>query len=128
MIDNLLSNSIKYSPRAGQIQITLGQQSGYAVLDVIDQGPGIPVPERERVFESFYTGKPPAEGKVKGSGLGLAIAREYALAHGGRIEILDRADGNRGAHFRLWLPLAVAATEAPPKQLTPSPATIGGHK
>ena len=128
VIDNLLSNSIKYSPRAGQIQITLGQQSGYAVLDVIDQGPGIPVPERERVFESFYTGKPPADGKVKGSGLGLAIAREYALAHGGRIEILDRADGNRGAHFRLWLPLAVAATEAPPKQLTPSPATIGGHK
>ncbi len=62
--------------------------------------------ERERVFESFYTGKPPADGKVKGSGLGLAIAREYALAHGGRIEVLDRADGHRGARFRLWLPLA----------------------
>ena len=43
---------------------------------------------------------------MKGSGLGLAIAREYALAHGGRIEVRDRADGKRGAQFRLWLPLA----------------------
>ena len=50
--------------------------------------------------------RPPVDGRVKGSGLGLAIAREYALAHGGRIEVLDRADRERGAHFRLWLPLA----------------------
>ncbi len=128
VVDNLVSNSIKYSPRAGQIQVTLGPHSGYAVLDVIDEGPGIAVAERERVFESFYTGKPPADGKVKGSGLGLAIAREYALAHGGRIDVLDRADGRRGAHFRLWLPLAVAATEAPPQQISGSPLTIGGHK
>jgi two-component system sensor histidine kinase GlrK len=58
------------------------------------------------VFESFYTGKPPADGKVKGSGLGLAIAHEYALAHGGRIEVLDRPDGGRGVRFRLSLPMA----------------------
>ena len=106
VVDNLMSNAIKYSPRAGQIEITLGSQSGYAVLDVVDQGSGIAPADRERVFESFYTGKPPADGKVKGSGLGLAIAREYALAHGGRIEVLDRADGQRGACFRLFLPLA----------------------
>ncbi|MEO8344390.1 MAG: HAMP domain-containing sensor histidine kinase [Betaproteobacteria bacterium] len=128
VIDNLVSNSIKYSPRAGQIEIALARQSGFAVVDVIDQGPGVAVAERERVFDSFYTGKPPAEGKVKGSGLGLAIAREYALAHGGRIEVLDRADGHRGAHFRLWLPLAVTATETPRKQASPTPVTIGGHK
>jgi signal transduction histidine kinase len=49
---------------------------------------------------------------VKGSGLGLAIAREYAVAHGGRIEVLERADGRAGARFRLWLPLAAGGTGA----------------
>ena len=48
------------------------------------------------------------DGRVKGSGLGLAIAREYAQAHGGRIEVGERADGKSGARFRLTLPLATA--------------------
>jgi len=128
VIDNLLSNAIKYSPRAGQVDISLAPQSGYAVLDVVDQGPGVAPAERERVFDSFYTGKPPADGKVKGSGLGLAIAREYALAHGGRIEVLDRSDGRRGTCFRLSLPLAAGMGESPPKKVPASPVTIGGHK
>ena len=84
--------------------------------------------DRERVFDSFYTGKAPADGKVKGSGLGLAIAREYALAHGGRIEVLGRADGERGTCFRLSLPLAAGMGEATPKRVPSSPVTIGGPK
>ena len=128
VIDNLVSNAIKYSPRAGVIEITLGPQSGHAVLDVVDQGPGVAAEDRERVFESFYTGKPPPDGKVKGSGLGLAIAREYALAHGGRIEVLDRADGGRGTRFRLWLPMATAVSQVMPKKGQASPVAIEGHK
>jgi len=128
VIDNLLSNAIKYSPRAGQIDISLAQQADHAVLDVVDQGPGVAPAERERVFESFYTGKPPADGKVTGSGLGLAIAREYALVHGGRIEVLDRADGGRGTRFRLWLPVAVGTGRSTPNKVRASPVTIGGHK
>jgi two-component system sensor histidine kinase GlrK len=128
VIDNLLSNAIKYSPRAGLIQINLGTHSGFAVLDVIDQGPGVAPADRERIFESFYTGKAPADGKVKGSGLGLAIAREYALAHGGRIEVLDRADKERGTCFRLSLPLAAGMGDTTPKRVPSSPVTIGGHK
>jgi two-component system sensor histidine kinase GlrK len=128
VIDNLVSNAIKYSPRAGQIEITLAPHSGNAVLDVVDQGPGIAPADRERVFESFYTGKPPADGKVKGSGLGLAIAREYALAHGGRIEVLDRADGQRGTRFRLSLPLAAGTGEVPSRKSPASPVAIEGHK
>jgi two-component system, NtrC family, sensor histidine kinase GlrK len=128
VVDNLVSNAIKYSPRAGLVEIKLAPHAGYAVLDVVDHGPGIAPSERERVFDSFYTGKPPADGKVKGSGLGLAIAREYALAHGGRIEVLDRADGQRGTRFRLSLPLAAGAGE-PLTKRTQSPAiTVGGHK
>jgi len=128
VVDNLVSNAIKYSPRAGVIEITLAPQSGHAVLDVIDHGPGIPAADRERVFESFYTGKPPADGKVKGSGLGLAIAREYALAHGGRIEVLDRADGERGTRFRLWLPLAVGIGDTPPKKARAAQVATESHK
>ncbi len=128
VIDNLLSNAIKFSPRAGQVKITLVAQSGNAVLDVVDQGPGVVPADRERVFESFYTGKPPADGKVKGSGLGLAIAREYALAHGGRIEVLDRDDGQRGTRFRLWLPLATAIGGSLPKKPQTSPVAIEVQK
>ena len=106
IIDNLMSNAIKYSPRSGTIRIKLRLRDGMAQLEVADQGPGIAIAERERVFDSFYSGKAPVDGKVKGSGLGLAIAREYALAQGGRIEVTDRADGERGACFTLWLPLA----------------------
>jgi two-component system sensor histidine kinase GlrK len=106
IIDNLLSNAIKYSPRSGEIAVALTTRDGFAVLDVIDQGPGVAPDDRARIFESFYQGPAPADGRIKGSGLGLAIAREYAVAHGGRIEVQDRADGRRGAWFRLWLPLA----------------------
>jgi two-component system sensor histidine kinase GlrK len=66
------------------------------------------------VFDSFYSGKAPVDGKVKGSGLGLAIAREYAIAQSGRIEVLDRIDGQRGVRLRLWLPLSLGAL--PPRR------------
>ncbi len=107
IVDNLLSNAIKYSPRSGAIAIELHSDGDDAVLDVIDEGPGISAADRPHIFESFYQGKTAPEGRIKGSGLGLAIAREYTLAHGGRIELVDRADGRRGAHFRLRLPLAM---------------------
>ncbi len=106
IVDNLVSNAIKYASRAGAIDVRVWQEAGEARLEVCDNGPGVAVDERERIFESFYQGKAPPGGRVKGSGLGLAIAREYALAHGGRIEIRDRPDGARGACFRLTLPLA----------------------
>jgi two-component system, NtrC family, sensor histidine kinase GlrK len=123
VVDNLVSNAIKYSPRNAAVTVALGAEREFAVLDVIDHGPGIDVDERERIFESFYQGKPPAEGRVKGSGLGLAIAREYAVAHGGRIEVRDRADHERGAHFRLWLPLAIGDAGSAPGQVAAPPRT-----
>jgi two-component system sensor histidine kinase GlrK len=125
IVDNLVSNAIKYSPRSGTITVELGVDGASAVLDVVDEGPGVDRDERQRIFESFYQGRPPTDGRVKGSGLGLAIAREYALAHGGRIEVRDRADGRRGAHFRLWLPLAATAgtsAGAPPVGASERPA------
>jgi two-component system, NtrC family, sensor histidine kinase GlrK len=115
IVDNLISNAIKYSPRSGAIVLALDVDGDYAVLDVADQGPGVPADHRQRVFDSFYQGPAPLDGRVKGSGLGLAIAREYTIAQGGRIELVDRADGARGARFRLWLPLAAGG--APSRSL-----------
>ena len=113
IVDNLLSNAIKYSPRNATIDVGVGVKDGCAVLDVVDEGRGVAVADRARIFESFYTGPAPVDGRVKGSGLGLAIAREYAQAQGGRIEVAGRGDGRSGAWFRLWLPLAAAELRKP---------------
>ena len=107
VVDNLVSNAIKYSPRSGTVRIDVAAADGDAVLDVVDEGPGVSPEDRTRIFDSFYQGPAPADGRIKGSGLGLAIAREYALAHGGRIEVTGRDDGRSGAWFKLSLPLAV---------------------
>lgn len=104
IIDNLVSNAIKYSPRLGRIRLSMGVDRDCARLEVIDEGPGIPENERERIFESFFQGTPPTENHIKGSGLGLTIAREYVLAHGGRIVAEKRSDGRSGARLILWLP------------------------
>lgn len=128
VVDNLLSNAIKYSPRSGTIDVSIAHRDGFAVLDVTDEGPGVPASEREHVFESFYQGPAPQEGRIKGSGLGLAIAREYAVAHAGRIEILDRPDGRRGATFRLWLPLATPERGALSVAARGAPARLAGVK
>ena len=123
IVDNLLSNAIKHSPRNATIELSIGIKNDHALLDVIDEGRGIPLADRDKIFESFYQGPPPVDGRVKGSGLGLAIAREYALAQGGRIEVADRADGKSGAWFRLSLPLATM-----PRRKTPPTAALVASK
>ena len=102
IIDNLLSNAIKYSPTGGTIRMQLRRRGGDVVIDFMDDGPGIPQEDRVRVFEPFYQSSTEYTGPVKGTGLGLAIVREFALAHGGTVEVID--DGNPGAHLRVVLP------------------------
>lgn len=101
IIDNLLANALKYSPREGVVKVLLGSEAGKAVLDVIDEGPGVPENERSRIFEPFFRGTHTEGPKVEGSGLGLAIANEYVAAHHGHIELVDT---KVGAHFRVVLP------------------------
>lgn len=109
IVDNLLSNAIKYSPSDGQVKISLTGDSAHAVLDAVDEGPGIAAEEREKVFEAFYQGKARAGGHVKGSGLGLFIVREFIKLHRGSIDIVDEPVG---AHFRIVLPFGKAETPA----------------
>jgi two-component system sensor histidine kinase GlrK len=103
IFDNLLSNAIKYTSLNGRIVLTLTQESGHAVIDVLDTGPGIDFDEREKIFDAFYQGRALAKGHIKGSGLGLSIALEYVKLHDGTIEALGAA---QGAHLRVVLPLA----------------------
>lgn len=106
VLDNLLSNAIKYSPAGGRIQVRLRQVDGRAVIEVHDEGPGISVEERSKVFQPFYQGSAVHNGHVKGTGLGLAITHEYVLAHRGSIEV---AEVRQGACLRVNLPLAQGA-------------------
>ena len=103
LVDNLVSNAIKFSPEQGRLRVRLEQQGEQAVIEVADSGPGIPEDERRRIFDAFYQGSSSVNGHVRGTGLGLSIAREYAQAHGGYIEVID-SDGP-GACLRVVLPI-----------------------
>ena len=102
IVDNLVSNAIKYSPDNSSLMVRLSADRAYAYIEVTDSGPGIPESERERVFEAFYQGKPADQGPVRGTGLGLSIAREYARAHGGDVSVV-KSDQD-GAGLRVVLP------------------------
>jgi two-component system sensor histidine kinase GlrK len=104
MLDNLISNAIRYSPEGGVITVNMQCEAGSFTLDVMDEGPGIAAADAQRIFEPFYQGRIRASGPVKGSGLGLSIVKEYAAAHGGSVEVIAKT-GARGAHLRVRLPL-----------------------
>ncbi len=82
---NLLENAIKYSPAGGEITIGGRQVEDEVLIEISDQGIGIPPQELERIFESFYRVENESTQRVGGVGLGLAICREIIAAHGGRI-------------------------------------------
>jgi len=103
LVDNLISNAIKYSPDGSPLWVLLSNRDSQAIIEVADNGPGIPPTERERVFEAFFQGKPASKGHVRGTGLGLSIAREYARAHGGNISVVNST--TIGARLQVILPM-----------------------
>ena len=111
ILDNLISNAVKFTPDGGTITLRAAYDGNgrSLVLDVADTGPGIPPEERPRIFEAFYQGATPQGGLIRGTGIGLSVVQEFVLAHGGSIEIVDGEFP--GAHFRLRLPVAPAAAE-----------------
>lgn len=97
MASNLIDNAIAYTPRGGRITVRSRVLAGHATLEVEDDGPGIPVGERKRVFERFYRGR---QDNGVGCGLGLAIVKQIADAHGAEVSILDPESG-QGTLFRV---------------------------
>jgi two-component system sensor histidine kinase GlrK len=102
VLDNLVSNSVKFTLAGGSISVSLSSAAGTATIDVQDTGPGIDLADRDRVFDDFYQGKASSDGPIRGSGLGLSIAREQVERHGGRLEMVESP---QGAHFRVTLPM-----------------------
>ncbi|UQV47084.1 sensor histidine kinase [Janthinobacterium lividum] len=104
LIDNLVENAIKYSPRGSSVTVSLHAERGQAVLHVADQGPGIAPSLYERVFDRFFRAPQQAQ---PGSGLGLSIVASVVRQHGGTIQ-LHSGNGGLGLLVEVRLPLAEA--------------------
>jgi len=107
IIEQLMSNAVKYSPTGGEIRIMLRDSGAQLELEVEDEGPGIDPNERSHVFEPFFRGNKTAqpEDNIEGPGLGLAIVREYVTNHQGKVDIIDARQDQHGARIRVQIPL-----------------------
>jgi two-component system sensor histidine kinase GlrK len=105
IIEQLLSNAVKYSSANGEIRIMLRESGTQMELEIEDEGPGIALEERAHVFEPFFRGKAQVDECVEGSGLGLAIVKEYVTNHQGKVDILDSRQDQHGARIRVQIPL-----------------------
>jgi PAS domain S-box-containing protein len=104
VVDNLIGNAIKYTQEGGEIRVKLREEGNQLILQVEDNGPGIPVEEQGRIFEKFYRASNTEHG-VPGTGLGLAIVKTIVDNHRGRIWV-DSKPGE-GSVFTVVLPLPV---------------------
>ncbi len=103
VMNNLVSNAIKYSPRGGEVLVSVSQRGGEAVLSVTDSGIGIAPADLQHIFEPFRRTGASRE-TAPGVGLGLSVARRIVEAHGGRIGVESTVGA--GSTFRVHLPLA----------------------
>ncbi len=104
VLNNLIDNAVSFSPPFGIVEISATRTDKEIIIRVTDQGPGVPVQERQDIFRRFHTERPSGESFGKHSGLGLAIARTIIEGHEGTIEVLDREDGEQGACFEIAIP------------------------
>lgn len=113
VLSNLVDNAVKYSPRGGEVTLVLGAEEGaegdWAVIEVRDQGLGIPSADLPYVFERFHRGKN-VEGRIGGTGIGLAGARSIVESHGGTISV--ESEEGRGTVFWVRLPRATKLASA----------------
>jgi signal transduction histidine kinase len=118
---NLLDNAARHTPPGSAIELRTYSRGRDAVVEVADDGPGVPPPQRERIFDRFARGDGSADTATQGgSGLGLAIVKAVATSHGGSAEVSGSERG--GALFRVRLPLRAAQTS------TTTGSTIGRRR
>ena len=103
LLDNLVSNAVKFTPEGGRVDVRVRAHANQAVLEVRDSGIGIPAEEQEFLFERFFRTTTATEQAIQGTGLGLAISKAIVEAHSGRITVAS--EEGAGATFRVSLPL-----------------------
>ena len=106
LFGNLLSNAVKFTPDGGKVEVRLGTEGDQAVLSVADTGIGIPVADRDRIFERFFRTAIAKRQAIQGTGLGLTITQAIVAAHHGTITV--EGDEGRGSTFTVRLPLRPA--------------------
>lgn len=106
----LLDNAIRYSPPGGRVVLAARREDSRVVIEVRDEGPGIPPEKQGHLFEKFYKVEPPGEGRSGGTGLGLAIVKRIVDLHGGQV-FVESAVG-KGSVFGFTLPAAEASEES----------------
>jgi signal transduction histidine kinase len=104
VLDNLVSNAIKFTPSGGRIDVVLSLYGAHVRVEISDTGIGIAEQERERLFERFFRSQTALEREIQGTGLGLYISKAIVEAHGGRIGVASEA--GEGTTFIVELPVA----------------------
>ncbi|HHS97903.1 MAG TPA: PAS domain S-box protein [Chloroflexi bacterium] len=108
VLDNLMTNAIRYTPSGGRVTVSVGRKEAedrmWAVVTVADTGIGIPEEELPFIFDRFFRGETPRRMQIPGTGLGLAIVKELVEMHGGWVTVESKE--GEGSTFTVWLPLA----------------------
>lgn len=100
VLDNLLDNAVKYSPRGGTVAVSVGREADLAVLSVVDRGEGIPESDLPHIFERFHRGQN-VEGRIPGTGVGLAGVRRIVELHNGTISVASQVGEGTTVTIRL---------------------------
>jgi two-component system phosphate regulon sensor histidine kinase PhoR len=110
VLRNLLDNALKYSPSPSKVTVSVRADRASSVIEVVDEGPGIPASEQRDIFKKFVRGAAAAANQVKGTGIGLALADHIVRAHGGSLRL--HSDVGRGSRFAVVLPTVPLESEA----------------
>jgi len=115
VLDNLVSNALKFTPAGGRVEVRLSAADGVALIEVEDTGLGLAATEQEQLFERFFRSSRAFENAIPGTGLGLAIAKTIVERHGGRIRLESTVDV--GTTVRVELPLSLSESGLPTQEL-----------
>ncbi len=102
MLENLISNALKYTPAGGTVRVTLAQEQGEAVITVADSGIGIAAEEVAHIFDEFFRAKNARESGKEGTGLGLSIVKAIVTSHKGKIKVTS--EPGKGTTFQIAFP------------------------
>jgi signal transduction histidine kinase len=123
MLDNLVSNALKFTPKGGRVDVRLDADGDRALLEIEDNGVGIPPEEQDRLFERFFRSSTATENAIPGTGLGLTITKAIVERHEGGIDVESRE--NAGTLVRVTLPLGARRRAHAGRELPPAATRAG---